>query len=106
MPITNAGFYFITPLPGSKLYREAIEQGIIEDEDKYLSGLETGTSGVHVNFTGWTDQELIEKKELLEKRLYYNGLKARFGKKYLTENVGIETLENIIGEANTQKLLS
>ena len=106
LPITNAGFYVITPLPGSKLYREAIEQGIIEDEDKYLSGLETGTSEVHANFTNWTDQELIEKKELLEKRLYYNGLKARFGKEYLIKNVGIETLENMIGKANTQKLLS
>ena len=106
LPITNAGFYILTPLPGSKVYEDVLNKGLINDEDVYLSNLEAGTSVVHLNLTGWSDTELIEKKILLEKRLYYNGLLARFGREYITNNVGLETLEKIIGKENVIKLLA
>lgn len=63
-----------TPLPGSELYNEAIEKGLIKDEHLYLTSLEGGymPDGERplVNFTEFDDKEFYQlmhetKKEIL-----------------------------------------
>lgn len=74
--ISRAGFGIITPLPGSVLYNECIQNGQIIDEEAYLYSLEGGFRTIHINLTNWTDQTLYYYKELytiiLNKELGYN----------------------------------
>lgn len=59
----EVGFGFITPLPGSKLYQDALDSGLIVDEEKYLESLEGGFSKIRVNFTSWSDSDLRKMKD-------------------------------------------
>ena len=105
IPLTNAGFYILTPLPGSKVYNNALESGIIADEDEYLSSLETGTKDLHINFTKWSDDKFMENMDLLTKTINFNGLKVKYGLEFLLREVGEERLIREIGECNTRKII-
>ena len=52
--------FFLTPYPGTELYRMALEQGKIKDEEEYILGLGEQGEKARVNFTDFSDQELSE----------------------------------------------
>ncbi len=64
-----------TPLPGSTLYDQALKDGLIRDEDEYLSKISRGYSRgapVVVNFTKFSDEELLALKAKAEREVYTN----------------------------------
>jgi radical SAM superfamily enzyme YgiQ (UPF0313 family) len=58
-----------TPLPGSKLYLDSVQKGLIRDEEEYLSRLGrlnmNSPNGIVLNVSGLLDREMT--------RLYYRG---------------------------------
>lgn len=50
--------FFLTPYPGTELYRMALAQGKIRDEEEYVLGLGEQGEGIRVNFTDFSDREL------------------------------------------------
>ena len=90
-------FYIATPFPGTELWNIAKEKGYItpENEEEFVLSL-VDTRALTINFTDWTDKELLEKKCKLEhdiQRAYYK----RHPKQYL-----IDTWQSI---CNTQKFI-
>lgn len=53
-------FRYITPYPGSLLYKQCIESGKIKDEEEYLISLGDGTGAYRprINFTQFSDERL------------------------------------------------
>lgn len=77
-----------TPLPGSPLYDQVLKEGLIKDEDEYLSKIELGYSRgspVIINFTKFTNEELFALKEKAEREIYanYKGYLRRHPWKYV-----------------------
>ncbi len=69
-------FNFVVPLPGSKLYREMMEKGVIQNEFEYLKKVDNEFhSNLFVNCTDMSDQELIDLKKQSEAELRKNYLK-------------------------------
>lgn len=63
------------PLPGSPLYDQVLSEGLIKDEEEFLSKIEMGysrNSTVVVNLTKFTDSELLALKAKAEKEIYAN----------------------------------
>jgi len=61
--------FICTPLPGTKLYRDAVQEGRIPDKVDFHRNLSDGyaTEGkILVNFTSWTDEQLLRRKRELE----------------------------------------
>jgi len=52
--------FFTTPYPGTELYRMAIEQGKIVDEEEYILNLGEQGEKIRVNFTDMSDKELYD----------------------------------------------
>ncbi|MBI5188262.1 MAG: cobalamin B12-binding domain-containing protein [Nitrospirae bacterium] len=70
-------FNIFTPLPGSKTYNDCIRDGLIEDEEDYLHKLSLGEYGFTfskplMNFSNFSDEELIEKRQWAEKEMVKN----------------------------------
>lgn len=61
--------FFLTPYPGTELYRIALRQGKIKDEEEYILGLGEQGEKVRVNFTDFSDQELFEIQSYMIKEL-------------------------------------
>lgn len=55
--------FFATPYPGTELYRIAIQQGKIKDEEAYVMSLGEQGEKISVNFTDFSDDELEKIKE-------------------------------------------
>ncbi len=68
-----------TPIPGTKLYQDCVNNGLIKDEEDYLLRLDSGynITGAMVNMTGFTDSEFLSKKKRLKFRVTHNYLKKR-----------------------------
>lgn len=67
-----------TALPGSQLYVDCINKGIIKDEDEYLEKITTGyfhNKEVVVNLTDFSDDELLGLKTAAEQEIYDSMLK-------------------------------
>lgn len=65
----------MTPLPGSPVYEEILNDGRIKSEEAYLLGLEQGYyigAPLQINLTQFHDDEFIERKSTLVKQLYAN----------------------------------
>lgn len=65
--------FFPIPYPGTRLYKMALEQGKIVDEEATISKMK-GLAEFCINFTKWSDEELIKKREQMEsivKKHYY-----------------------------------
>ncbi|GAF70150.1 unnamed protein product, partial [marine sediment metagenome] len=61
--------FYATPYPGTWLYGEALRRGLITNEHEFLLSLgEQGERPV-VNFTEWSDEELIAIKENMAREL-------------------------------------
>jgi len=61
------------PLPGSALYQQAIKEGLITNEDEFLSQLSAGympeVRKLLVNFTQFNEHEFWQRKEQTEKKI-------------------------------------
>jgi len=74
-----SGFFTLTPLPGTEIYRRAFAEGRITDEDAYLQELDWGyNSGrpLLVNFTDLADNEFFQKKRDMEASIDANYYKT------------------------------
>jgi radical SAM superfamily enzyme YgiQ (UPF0313 family) len=61
--------FFLTPYPGTELYRMAMAQGKIHDEEEYLLGLDEQGEKISVNFTDFTNEQLYQIHENMVKEL-------------------------------------
>jgi radical SAM superfamily enzyme YgiQ (UPF0313 family) len=61
--------FFATPYPGTELYNLALSQGKIIDEEDYILGLGEQGERIRVNFTEFSDEELIRVQEGMIKEL-------------------------------------
>jgi len=55
--------FFATPYPGTELYRIAVRDGKIPDEEQYVMNLGEQGENININFTDFTDLELKKIKE-------------------------------------------
>ncbi|MBI5144908.1 MAG: radical SAM protein [Candidatus Omnitrophica bacterium] len=65
-------FSMTTALPGTVLYNQAYEKGLIKDEDAYLEKLDWGYYGereILTNFTNFSDNELLKKRRDIESKI-------------------------------------
>ncbi len=61
--------FFETPYPGTELYRMALQQGKIKDEEEYILNLGEQGENIRVNFSELTDAELWKAQEYMIKEL-------------------------------------
>jgi anaerobic magnesium-protoporphyrin IX monomethyl ester cyclase len=63
-----------TLIPGTKLYQEGIQKGLIQDEEDYLLRLDSGynLNGALINMTDFSDEEYLRKKRLLMMKVSHN----------------------------------
>ncbi len=61
--------FFLTPYPGTELYRMARAQGNIPDEERYVLGLGEQGETIQVNLTDMTDNELRDTQEYMVREL-------------------------------------
>lgn len=69
LDLTPEVIFFTTPYPGTELYKMALTQGKIADEEEYILGLGEQGEKVRVNFTGFSDNELAQVQEWMIKEL-------------------------------------
>jgi len=68
--------FFATPYPGTELYRIAIQQGKIKDEEAYVQSLGEQGEKIALNFTEFSDEELLKiQKYMIEELDAWNKLK-------------------------------
>lgn len=62
-------FYFVQPYPGTRLFDYMVKEGYMKDDlESFIRSL-SYRMDLAVNFTSLSDEELIEKKEILEEEL-------------------------------------
>jgi anaerobic magnesium-protoporphyrin IX monomethyl ester cyclase len=61
--------FFATPYPGTELYRMALEQGKINNEEEYILNLGEQGEKIRVNFSELSDEQLWEAQEYAIKEL-------------------------------------
>ena len=61
--------FYATPYPGTWLYEEALRRNLIPDEHEYLMNVGEQGERPAVNFTDWSDDELIAIKEDMARQL-------------------------------------
>jgi radical SAM superfamily enzyme YgiQ (UPF0313 family) len=61
--------FFMTPYPGTELYRMALASGKITDEEEYLLNLGEQGEKIRVNFSDLKDEELFEMQQYMIKEL-------------------------------------
>ena len=74
-PLAKPELSLITPLPGSTLYDQVLKDGLIKNEDEYLSKIERGYDPdcpVVINFTGFSGEQLLDLKAQTEQEIYAN----------------------------------
>lgn len=69
MSIKPEVIFYATPYPGTWLYEEALRRNLIRDEHEYLLNINEQGERPAVNFTDWTDEELISIKENMAREL-------------------------------------
>ena len=76
LDLTPEVIFFMTPYPGTELYEIALRQGKIKDEEEYVLGLGEQGEKVRINFTDYSDGELITlQEEMITKLNAWNKLK-------------------------------
>ena len=61
--------FFATPYPGTELWELSLMLGKIKDIDEYFMGLGEQGAKIRVNFTKWTDSELMDVNRRMIKEL-------------------------------------
>jgi len=69
LELTPEVIFFITPYPGTELYRMALELGKIGDEEEYALNLGEQGEKIMVNFSELSDEELLEAQEYMIREL-------------------------------------
>ncbi len=69
LDLTPEVIFFTTPYPGTELYKMALSQGKIKNEEEYVLGLGEQGEKVRVNFTEFPDDELVQVQEWMIKEL-------------------------------------
>lgn len=68
--------FFITPYPGTELYRMALGQGKIRDEEEYVLGLGEQGEKIRVNFTDFSNEQLYKiQSGMIEELKAWNKLR-------------------------------
>ena len=67
--LNPAVIFFTTPYPGTELYRLALQQDKIKDEEEYILNLGEQGEKIRVNFSELADEELWEAQEYMIKEL-------------------------------------
>jgi len=76
MDLAPEVIFFMTPYPGTELYRLALEQGKIKDEEEYILGLGEQGEKIRVNFTDFSDKELYKiQEEMINELKAWNKLR-------------------------------
>jgi radical SAM superfamily enzyme YgiQ (UPF0313 family) len=99
-------FNVITPIPGSKLYNDSIEQGLIKDESAYLTAIEKsfGVGKVHVNFTKWSDDEIYPRKLAAEEAMLNNYYTKNLSRR--AKHIIARTFKTLPHKKRKQRLLN
>jgi|SRR3989304_6863844 len=63
--LVGGEFFFVTPIPGTEIYTDAIENKLIKDEDKYMEFVGE-VRNFRVNLTKMSNEELFTLKENAE----------------------------------------
>jgi radical SAM superfamily enzyme YgiQ (UPF0313 family) len=65
------GAFTTTPIPGTKLYEEAMQKGLIKNEEDFLLHLESGYNRnlPLVNMTEFSEKEFVEKRTAMIKKI-------------------------------------
>jgi len=63
--VKNAAFGILTLFPGTKLYEQAISDGLIQNVDRYLDDLGPVYEYPYVNISNLSDKELLDSKAML-----------------------------------------
>jgi len=61
--------FFLTPYPGTELYRMALAQGRIPDEERYVLGFGEQGEKIRINFTDFNDDGLYKMQKDMIKEL-------------------------------------
>ena len=61
--------FFMTPYPGTELYRMALASGKITDEEEYLLNLGEQGEKIRINFSDLNDEDLFEAQQYMIKEL-------------------------------------
>ena len=69
MDLQPEAVFYATPYPGTWLYDEALRRNLIKDEHKFILRLNEQGEKPIVNFTDWSDEELVAIKENMAKEL-------------------------------------
>jgi len=101
----SAACYYVTAYPDSNLYRYALKQGLIKDEDAYLEWIANSDAcDFKLNLTQLPDSDLIYYHWLLADALRKNKLQDELGNtkigiaeyyKFLIKHYGIRLLYHI-----------
>ncbi len=76
LKLTPEVIFFMTPYPGTELYRMALEQGKIVDEEKYLLSLGEQGEKIRINFTDMPDEGLYKiQAQIIDELGAWNRLK-------------------------------
>lgn len=91
-------FHIMTPYPGSYFYIQALEQGLIKDEDAFVSSLGTATE-LYLNISGLPDEELFRLKregewEILRHFMLHYPFK--FTHEYITRNLRLLGFKGLV----------
>lgn len=74
--LTPEVIFFMTPYPGTELYRMALSAGKISDEESYVLGLGEQGEKIRVNFTEFSDEDLVSiQEQMIGKLGAWNKLK-------------------------------
>jgi hypothetical protein len=95
----------MTPYPGSYFYTQAMEQGLISDEDAFVSSLGTATE-IYLNISGMSDNELFHLKhegemEILRHFMLHHPF--RFTHEYITRNLRLLGLGGLLRKIFSQR---
>jgi len=86
-PTEGFCLFVATPYPGTELYNQALERGLIDDEEEFISRLEDATKYL-VNFTEMDEKEFLRRKRkmLNEIQISYC-IRNRYYKKLFIDSV-------------------
>ncbi len=69
----HAEFTILTPIPGSKIYQDAVESKTMKVEtDELIENWGSWLNEVLINFTNLADDRLIELKRVAEREVFYS----------------------------------
>lgn len=76
--------FFVTPYPGTKLYIDCIEKGIIRNEIEYIEKLKLQDS-ININLTKYPSEKLVEWKKYILREVS----RANHTAKHVNENEAV-----------------